>query len=48
MKNILIVDDHEIVRHGLKSLIAEIYKGSKMFEAGNEVLAIESLKKKLL
>jgi len=45
MKNLLIVDDHEIVRHGLKLLITDFYPETEIFEAQNEVVAIEVLKK---
>jgi DNA-binding NarL/FixJ family response regulator len=44
MKNFLVVDDHAIVRHGLKLLIADFYPGTEIIEAQNEVAAIEILK----
>jgi two-component system, NarL family, invasion response regulator UvrY len=46
MKNALIVDDHAILRHGLRLLIVDLYPGSEVTEAWNEEVAIESLKKK--
>jgi len=45
MKNFLVIDDHEIVRHGLKLLIADFYPGTNIIEAQNEVAAIEVLKR---
>jgi two-component system, NarL family, invasion response regulator UvrY len=46
MKNVLIVDDHTILRHGLKLLIVDFYPGSEITEAQDEGAAIEILKKK--
>ncbi len=45
MKSFLVIDDHEIVRHGLKLLIADFYPGTNIIEAQNEVAAIEVLKR---
>lgn len=45
MKTILIVDDHEIVRSGLKMLINGFFNFVELFEAHNEESTIEILKK---
>lgn len=41
MKNFLIVDDHEIVRSGLKHILTEMYNPCSLSEAYNEKTAIE-------
>jgi two-component system, NarL family, invasion response regulator UvrY len=35
MKNVLIADDHAVVRTGLKLLLQDFYQGLKIYEAGN-------------
>lgn len=42
MLNIILADDHRIVRHGLKQIVLEEYKDACIFEAGNsnEVMRI--------
>lgn len=45
MKSILIVDDHEIVRSGLKMLITGFYPFVELNEAHNEASTVEMLKK---
>ena len=45
MKNFLVVDDHEIVRHGLNLLIGDFYPETNIIEAQNEVAAIEVIKR---
>ncbi|MGZ5247729.1 MAG: response regulator [Flavitalea sp.] len=45
MKSILIVDDHEIVRSGLKMLINGFYPFVELQEAHNEESTVEILKK---
>jgi DNA-binding NarL/FixJ family response regulator len=35
MKNVLIVDDHAVVRTGLKLLLHDFYQGLKIYEASN-------------
>jgi len=45
MKTILIVDDHEIVRSGLKMLINGFYPFVELHEAHNEESTVEILKK---
>jgi two-component system, NarL family, invasion response regulator UvrY len=44
MKKFLLVDDHVIVRSGIKGLLSEIFKPSEIHEAGNGDSAVEKLK----
>ena len=44
MEKFLIIDDHEIVRRGLKLLISDFYHGAQVFEAYDEKSAIDQLK----
>jgi len=44
MKKILLVDDHMIVRSGIKTLLAEIYKPCEIHEAGEGDAVVEKLK----
>ncbi len=44
MNRFLMVDDHEIVRNGLKVVIKELYPSSYIAEAGNEATAMSILK----
>lgn len=46
MKAFLIVDDHEIVRSGLKNVLSDLYKPCVIEEAGDEPSAVERLKKR--
>lgn len=45
MEKFLIIDDHEIVRRGLKLLISDFYHGAQVFEAHDEKSTIDQLKK---
>jgi two-component system, NarL family, invasion response regulator UvrY len=45
MKKFLIIDDHEIVRRGLKLLISDFYHGAQVFEAHDEKSTLDQLKK---
>jgi two-component system, NarL family, invasion response regulator UvrY len=45
MKKVLIVDDHAILRQGLKLVISDFYPGVEIVEVQNESEAIECLKK---
>jgi DNA-binding NarL/FixJ family response regulator len=44
MKNFLLIDDHEIVRSGVKTVLLEMFKPCEIFEACNEKEALEQLK----
>ena len=44
MKKFLLVDDHVVVRSGIKILLAEIYKPAEIHEAMNGDSAVEKLK----
>lgn len=44
MKRFLLVDDHIVVRSGIKGLLLEIYKPAEIDEAGNGDETIEKLK----
>ena len=44
MAKFLIIDDHEVVRSGIRGILSELYKSSEIFEASNTVLASERLK----
>ncbi|MBK8610497.1 MAG: response regulator transcription factor [Chitinophagaceae bacterium] len=44
MKKFLVVDDHVVVRSGLKILLLDIYTGAEIHEAMDGVSAIEKLK----
>jgi two-component system invasion response regulator UvrY len=46
MKNILLVDDHAIVRKGIKSIIAEHLPSNEVDEAGSEQEIIQRMKQK--
>jgi len=41
--NILIADDHAVVRCGLKEILAEVFPGGRFFEAGNGDEALSRL-----
>ena len=43
MKNFLLVDDHEIVRNGLRLVLKEFYPTCNVDEAGNEQAAMQLL-----
>lgn len=45
MKNILIVDDHAVMRSGLKSLLIDSYQGLRIFETGDADAMLEQFKK---
>lgn len=45
MEKFLIIDDHEIVRRGLKLLISDFYHGAQVFEAHDEKSTLDQLKK---
>lgn len=44
MKNFLLIDDHEIVRSGVKTVLLELFKPCEIFEASNEKEALEQYK----
>ena len=44
MKNFLLIDDHEIVRSGVKNVLQEIFKPCEIYEANNEKTALAALK----
>ena len=44
MKKFLLVDDHVVVRSGIKGLLLEIFKPCEVFEAGDTDSATEKLK----
>ncbi len=43
MKKFLIIDDHEVVRSGIKTLLSDIYKESDVDEANNGITALENI-----
>ncbi len=44
VKNFLLIDDHEIVRSGVKTVLLELFKPCEIFEASNEREALVQLK----
>ena len=46
MKNFLLIDDHVVVRSGIKILLSEIFKPCEVFEASDGVSAVEKLKQR--
>lgn len=42
--NFLIIDDHEVVRSGVKNVLTELYKTASIFEAADEKTAVQYLK----
>src|SRR5580765_3277061 len=44
MKNFLLIDDHEIVRSGVKNVLLELFKPCDIFEARDEKTALGELK----
>ncbi len=44
MKNFLLIDDHEIVRSGVKNVLQEIFRPCEIYEANNEKSALQELK----
>ncbi|MEO8174693.1 MAG: response regulator transcription factor [Sediminibacterium sp.] len=44
MKNFLLIDDHEIVRSGVKNVLQEIFKPCEIYEANDEKSALLALK----
>lgn len=46
MKYFLIVDDHTVVRSGIKSLVSDIYDDAEVYEAANGESASEKLKER--
>ena len=46
MIRVLIVDDHAIVRRGLRDLLSDEFHGATFGEASNALLAFEQLRKK--
>ena len=44
MKKFLIIDDHEVVRSGIKGLLIELFKPAEIDESSNGETAIENLK----
>jgi two-component system invasion response regulator UvrY len=44
MKKFLLIDDHTVVRSGIKNLLTELYKYCEIHEADNDVIALEQLK----
>lgn len=46
MKRFLIIDDHEVVRSGIKTLLSDIYKESEIDEANDGISAIKNIQDK--
>lgn len=46
MKKFLLIDDHFVVRSGVKGLLAELYKPCEVYEAENSEIAINQLKQR--
>ncbi|KIC94588.1 response regulator transcription factor [Flavihumibacter solisilvae] len=46
MRNFLLIDDHEIVRAGIASVLSELFKPSNIYEASDEATAIQRLKER--
>lgn len=44
MKNFLLIDDHEIVRSGVKNVLQELFKPCEIYEATDEKSALSQLK----
>lgn len=44
MKQFLLIDDHEIVRSGVKNVLQELFKPCEIFEANDEKSALSQLK----
>ena len=44
MKNVLIVDDHAVMRTGLKLLLQDFYQELNIYEAGDGEAALQLLK----
>ncbi|MCW3093049.1 MAG: hypothetical protein JWP81_4118 [Ferruginibacter sp.] len=44
MKNFLLIDDHEIVRSGVKNVLQELFKPCEIYEANDEKSALSQLK----
>ncbi|MBC7886622.1 MAG: response regulator transcription factor [Ferruginibacter sp.] len=44
MKNFLLIDDHEIVRSGVKNVLQELFKPCDIYEASDEKSALSQLK----
>lgn len=44
MKNFLLIDDHEIVRSGVKNVLQELFKPCEIYEANDEKSALNQLK----
>lgn len=44
MKNFLLIDDHEIVRSGVKNVLQELFKPCDIYEANDEKSALSQLK----
>ena len=45
MKKFLLVDDHNVVRSGIKGLLLELFKPSEIAEAGDGETAVDNLKR---
>ena len=46
MKKFLLVDDHIVVRSGIKTLLQDLYSSGEIYEAGDGTEAVEQLKKR--
>ena len=44
MKSFLLIDDHEIIRSGVKNVLTELFNPCEVFEAKDEKTALEQLK----
>jgi two-component system, NarL family, invasion response regulator UvrY len=44
MKNFLVIDDHEIVREGVKNLLLSLYNPCTVYEAGDAKAVLQKLK----
>ncbi|UAY52779.1 response regulator [Ferruginibacter albus] len=46
MRKFLLIDDHEVVRAGIKNVLLELFKPCIIYEANNEESSIKSLKQR--
>lgn len=44
MKKFLLIDDHIVVRSGIKALLLDLYEGCEVYEADDDISATEQLK----
>jgi len=46
MKNFLLIDDHEVVRAGIKNVLLDLYKPCEVYETGDEKIFLRYLKER--